>query len=92
MTLPATMRALQLQAVDRLAEVQLPVPQPQPDEVLVRTVATTICTSDLNDIASNPFNITLPRVMGHEGAGIIVDFGAEVGLLRLLGRTPTVRS
>jgi threonine dehydrogenase-like Zn-dependent dehydrogenase len=76
------MRALQLQAVDRLAEVELPVPQPQPDEVLVRTVATTICTSDLNDIARNPFNIALPRVMGHEGAGVIVDFGAEVKALR----------
>jgi threonine dehydrogenase-like Zn-dependent dehydrogenase len=76
------MRALQLQGVDRLAEVQLPVPQPQPDEVLVRTVATTICTSDLNDIAHNPFNIALPRVMGHEGAGVIVDFGAEVKALR----------
>ena len=78
MTLPTTMRALQLQAIDRLVEVRVPVPRPKPDEVLVRTVATTICTSDLNDIARNPFGIGLPRVMGHEGAGVVVALGAGV--------------
>ena len=81
MTLPATMHALQLQAVGRLDEVRLPVPQPKPDEVLVRTVATTICTSDLNDIAHNPFGIVLPRVLGHEGAGVVAQVGGEVKTL-----------
>jgi threonine dehydrogenase-like Zn-dependent dehydrogenase len=75
MTLPASMRALQLQGIDRLVEVRLPVPRPKPDEVLVRTVATTICTSDLNDLARNPFGIALPRVMGHEGAGLVAALG-----------------
>lgn len=78
MSLPATMRALQLQGLGRLTEVSLPVPQPKPDEVLVRTVATTICTSDFNDIARNPFKIALPRVLGHEGAGVIAQLGAKV--------------
>ncbi len=75
----STMRALQLQTVDRLVEVQLPVPKPKADEVLVRTIATTICTSDLNDIAQNPFGIALPRVMGHEGAGVVLALGEGVG-------------
>jgi len=74
----STMRALQLQAIDRLVELRVPVPQPKPDEVLVRTVATTICTSDLNDIAHNPFGIALPRVMGHEGAGVVAALGEGV--------------
>jgi len=78
MTIPKTMRALQLQAIDRLAEVRLPVPAPKPDEVLVRTVATTICTSDLNDISRNPFGIALPRVLGHEGAGVVAALGEGV--------------
>jgi threonine dehydrogenase-like Zn-dependent dehydrogenase len=72
------MRALQLQAVNRLVEVRLPVPQPRPEEVLIRTVATTICTSDLSDIAHNPFGIALPRVLGHEGAGVVAEVGAGV--------------
>ncbi len=78
MTLPATMRALQLQAIERLAAVRVPVPRPKPDEVLVRTAATTLCTSDLNDIAHNPFGIALPRVLGHEGAGVVAALGQDV--------------
>ena len=78
MTLPATMRALQLEAIGQLTEVRVRVPSPKPDEVLVRTVATTICTSDLDDIEHNPFNITLPRVLGHEGAGVVAATGAQV--------------
>ncbi len=78
MTLSATMRALQLRAIGRLEEVELPVPSPKPDEVLIRTAATTICTSDLTDITHNPFGTPLPRVLGHEGAGTVAAVGAEV--------------
>jgi threonine dehydrogenase-like Zn-dependent dehydrogenase len=76
------MRALQLCAPNVLKEVLLPLPQPASDEVLVRTVATTICTSDLNDLAHNPFGIALPRVMGHEGAGVVHAVGEQVQDLR----------
>jgi L-iditol 2-dehydrogenase len=72
------MRALQLQRTGQLTEVELPVPVPAPDEVLIRTAATTICTSDLNDIFHNPFGIVLPRVLGHEGAGTVAAVGEQV--------------
>jgi threonine dehydrogenase-like Zn-dependent dehydrogenase len=72
------MRVLQLWAPNTLKQVQLPVPAPGPDELLVRTAATTICSSDLNDIARNPFGIRLPRVLGHEGAGIVQATGEQV--------------
>jgi threonine dehydrogenase-like Zn-dependent dehydrogenase len=78
MSFPSTMRALQLREPGGLTEVQLPVPQPCADELLVRTAATTICTSDLNDITHNPFGGPLPRVLGHEGAGIVAAVGNEV--------------
>jgi threonine dehydrogenase-like Zn-dependent dehydrogenase len=78
MMIPTTMRALQLQAINQPVEVTSLVPQPKPDEVLVRTISTTICTSDLNDIAHNPFGITLPRVIGHEAAGIIAAVGNNI--------------
>jgi 2-desacetyl-2-hydroxyethyl bacteriochlorophyllide A dehydrogenase len=76
--LPMNMKALELQAVSNLVEVILPVPVPGPDEVLIRTAAATICTSDLHDISSNPFGIVLPRVLGHEAAGVIVQCGEDV--------------
>ncbi|MBB5438929.1 2-desacetyl-2-hydroxyethyl bacteriochlorophyllide A dehydrogenase [Pedobacter sp. AK017] len=72
------MKALQLQGINQLVPVTLPVPIPKADEVLIRTMATTICTSDLHDIKSNPFGIKLPGVLGHEGAGIVVRCGAAV--------------
>ena len=80
---PATMRALRLEAIGRLTEARVPVPLPQPDEIPVRTVTTTICTSDLHDISHNPFNIALPRVLGHEGAGVVVAAGKQVEALRV---------
>ena len=77
MNTPSTMRALQMRGVADLAMAELRVPAPKPREVLVRTLAATICTSDLHDLARNPFGIALPRVLGHEAAGIVTACGAE---------------
>lgn len=78
MTIPPTMQALQLRRLGSLTPCVLPVPTPKPDELLIRTRATTICTSDIHDIAHNPFEIALPRVLGHEGAGTVVAMGDNV--------------
>ena len=78
MSIPDTMRALQLRDLRRLEEVRLPVPLPSPGELLIRTLATTICTSDLGDIHANPFGAPVPRVLGHEGAGVIAALGDGV--------------
>jgi len=83
MSLPPTMRALQLRTLGHLAEVELPVPCPAPGEVLIRTIATTICTSDLTDIKRNPFGTELPRVLGHEGAGVVAALGEDVAELQV---------
>ncbi len=71
------MRALQLVAPGELRLVEMPVPVPRADQVLVRMGAATVCTSDLYDIRSNPFGIALPVVLGHEGAGTVVELGAD---------------
>ena len=77
MSVPTTMQALQMQAFQKLVCTEIPVPEPKPEEVLVRTLAATICTSDLHDLAHNPFGIALPRVLGHEAAGVVAQCGAE---------------
>lgn len=77
-----TMHALQLQAIDKLEEVEVPIPHAGPGEVVIRTRASTICTSDLFDISSNSFGIALPRILGHEGSGIVAEFGEGVHSLR----------
>lgn len=72
------MKALVLHGMNDLRMEDVSRPVPGPDEVLIRTQAATICTSDLIDMQSNPFGIKLPIVMGHEGAGIIEAVGAQV--------------
>jgi threonine dehydrogenase-like Zn-dependent dehydrogenase len=76
------MKALQLTAVGQLDEVDIPVPAPGADEVLVRTRAGVVCTSDLNDLRENPFGIALPVIMGHEGAGTVERVGPAVRGIR----------
>lgn len=76
--IPASMKAIQLREANKMVLTEIPVPQPKSNEVLIKTKAATICTSDLHDIESNPFNIKLPAVLGHEGAGIIVACGKDV--------------
>ena len=72
------MKALQLQSVGRLQLVETDPPRIRANELLIRTGAATICTTDLNDIRSNPFGIPLPTIMGHEGAGTVVEVGSDV--------------
>jgi 2-desacetyl-2-hydroxyethyl bacteriochlorophyllide A dehydrogenase len=72
------MKALQLQEIGRLELVDVPVPAFKDDQLLIRTGAAVICTSDLNDVRANPFGIHLPVVMGHEGAGTVAAVGKAV--------------
>lgn len=72
------MQGLQLQGLNKVGLVELPVPVPGPGEVLIRAGAATICTSDLHDMQYNPFGIRYPKIMGHEGAGTVVQAGAHV--------------
>ncbi len=72
------MKALVLHNVNDLRLEEVPTPVPKADEVLIRTRAATICTSDLIDIARNPFGIQMPIVIGHEGAGVVEAVGGAV--------------
>ena len=72
-------RALQLRAVHGdLQIVDVQVPDPQPGEALVRIQACGVCGSDLF-LRSGGFGLDcLPRVPGHEAAGIVEQVGSPV--------------
>jgi threonine dehydrogenase-like Zn-dependent dehydrogenase len=70
-------KALQLIEAGRVALVEVAPPDVADDQLLVSTGVAVICTSDLNDIRSNPFGIALPAVLGHEGAGTVVRAGRK---------------
>src|SRR5919204_275781 len=59
------------------------IDNPQGREVLVRTVATGVCHSDLHVVDGvGRFPLDRPIVLGHEGAGIVEALGPEVTTVR----------
>jgi len=54
------------------------VEPPGPDEVRVRVVASGVCHSDHWAIAHGNWGAPFPMLLGHEGAGVVVDVGAGV--------------
>jgi 2-desacetyl-2-hydroxyethyl bacteriochlorophyllide A dehydrogenase len=74
------MKALRLVAPHRPLELHdLPVPQPGPDDVLIRVRAAGICHSDAHyrgGVAN--FDGLLPLTLGHEVAGTVEQVGAAV--------------
>jgi S-(hydroxymethyl)glutathione dehydrogenase/alcohol dehydrogenase len=76
-------RAALFTEVDRplqLEEVKLDAPRR--DEVLVRLHSSGICRSDLS-IIDGKWPAALPMVLGHEGAGVIIEVGTGVDTSRL---------
>jgi threonine dehydrogenase-like Zn-dependent dehydrogenase len=58
--------------------VEIPVPVPGKGEILIRTKAATVCTSDIIDMKQGLFADNLPVVMGHEAAGVVAATGDGV--------------
>lgn len=54
---------------------------PSASEVLVRIEASGICHSDVS-VLTGALPVPLPSVLGHEGAGVVVDVGSDVTLVR----------
>ncbi|MGD0969240.1 MAG: NAD(P)-dependent alcohol dehydrogenase [Candidatus Aquilonibacter sp.] len=61
---PMTLETLELEA-------------PRDDEILVRVVATGVCHTDIA-MRDQAFPVPQPVVLGHEGAGVVVQVGAAV--------------
>lgn len=70
------MRALLLSEYSRLEVVDLPMPRPGRDEVLVRVEACGICGSDVHGYDGSSGRRIPPIVMGHEAAGTVAVVGA----------------
>lgn len=74
------MRAAVVTGFDSPLEIlDRPVPEPGPDQVLVRIEASGLCHTDIHAARGDwPVKPTLPFVPGHEGVGIVERIGAAV--------------
>ena len=72
------MKALLLSRYRHLELTELAVPEPGPDEVLIRVAACGICGSDVHGYDGSSGRRIPPIVMGHEAAGTIAAVGNGV--------------
>ena len=78
-TPPTTMKAMLFERVGSpLRQVDAPVPQCGPGQVLVRVAACGVCRTDLHVVDGDLEEPKLPLVLGHEIVGSIVELGPGV--------------
>jgi L-iditol 2-dehydrogenase len=77
------MKALLLSKYLNLEIADLPVPQPGPEEVLIRVAACGICGSDVHGYDGSTGRRIPPIVMGHEAAGVVAALGDAVESVRV---------
>jgi 2-desacetyl-2-hydroxyethyl bacteriochlorophyllide A dehydrogenase len=75
------MQAMRFHGCGDLRLDELAVPEPKPDEVRLRPLATGLCGTDAH-IFRGEFPAPAPTVLGHEIAGVIDAVGADVKGLR----------
>ncbi|MDD7834258.1 MULTISPECIES: NAD(P)-dependent alcohol dehydrogenase [Paenarthrobacter] len=86
MSIPATMRASVLTSPKTIELQEVPVPEPQPGQVLVRVTAVGVCGSDTHFYETGSIGdivVQGPIVLGHETAGEIVAVGPGVDSSRV---------
>lgn len=77
-----TKAAVAFQAGKPLEIVELDLEGPQPGEVLVEIKATGVCHTDAFTLSGDDPEGAFPAVLGHEGAGVVVEVGAGVTSLK----------
>ena len=79
-----TMLAARLvEPAEPLSIERIPVPEPEPDEVLVQVRACGLCGTDLHLAVEGTLPVAYsPITLGHEAAGVVVRAGGEVDDLR----------
>ena len=77
------MKALVLSEYKQLDLVDMPVPLPAADELLIRIRACGICGSDVHGYDGSTGRRLPPIVMGHEAAGVVESVGSDVSNFRV---------
>jgi L-iditol 2-dehydrogenase len=86
------MKAAVLYKARDLRYEDVPVPQPQPGEVLIKIVMNGLCGSDIHFYEHGelgPFKVTQPYIPGHEACGEIVEIHGDVAD-RYVGQRVTI--
>ncbi len=84
MQIPQTMRAMVLEKPGTpLKYLEVPVPAPDPEQVLIRVHACGVCRTDLHIVDGELTAPKLPLIIGHEIVGTVAAVGAQVKKFRI---------
>ena len=79
MTKPKTMRAMVLEQPGQpLKWLEVPAPQPGPEQVLLRVRTCGVCRTDLHVMDGELPHPKLPLILGHEIVGTVAATGSAV--------------
>ncbi|WP_020172753.1 NAD(P)-dependent alcohol dehydrogenase [Gordonia polyisoprenivorans] len=73
----ALMKTFTMLEIGKTAIVEKPIPTPGPNEALVKTTASLICTSDVHTV-KGALPVENGRTLGHESVGVIAALGSAV--------------
>ncbi|GMV95583.1 MAG: sorbitol dehydrogenase [Candidatus Hydrogenedentota bacterium] len=76
------MKAAVLEGLDTLVVKDVPTPEIEDDEVLVKVAACAVCGSDIRMFHHGSPRITPPAIMGHEASGVVEAVGKHVTKFR----------
>jgi propanol-preferring alcohol dehydrogenase len=84
MEIPRKMHAMVLEEVGKpLKYLEVTVPEPNPDQVLIKVHACGVCRTDLHIVDGELPKPKLPLILGHEIVGSVVRLGENVGKFQL---------
>lgn len=84
------MKAYQMREPFQGCVIEVPKPEPKPNEVLIRVHYSGICGSDLHAYSGHHARRKLPLIPGHETCGIIEAVGSQVRRLHAGSRVTVV--
>ncbi len=77
------MRAVRFEADGSIQRVNLPIPTPGPEDVLVQVLAAGVCRTDLHTLEAVRAGERAPVVPGHEIAGRVTKVGSDVYMINV---------
>ncbi len=72
------MKAFVVHGINDFRVEEVPSPQPEPGDIVVRVKASGICATDVKTLLGQGVPQHLPAILGHEVAGEVYDVGEEV--------------
>jgi isopropanol dehydrogenase (NADP+) len=72
-----TMQAFVIKGVGEVAVVEKPIPEPNPNQAVVRTTAALVCTSDVHTV-KGAIPVDPNSTLGHESVGVVHALGSAV--------------